>query len=169
MLPVGGKYLKATYEKTNVSQIAWWSDGDVLLHSTGAAIGQSGYRLSQQRIIGSVPTCAAHFRNGLAEEGFVEGKNLAIEYRFADGRYDRLPGLAEDLVRRHVEVVSTSGGSSSALAVYAATRTIPIVSLTGGDLVVHRIYAILIRPVSISAAPNVDHRAGPGSSGSALR
>ena len=75
------------------------------------------------------------FRKGLAEEGYVEGRDVAIEFRFADGKYDQLPALAEDLIRRQVRVVVTSGGSPSALAVHRVTKTIPIVSLIGGDAV----------------------------------
>jgi putative ABC transport system substrate-binding protein len=75
------------------------------------------------------------FRSGLAEEGYAEGTNVTIEYRFADGQYEQLPALAEDLVRRQVRVVVTGGGSTSALAIHAATKTIPIVSLIGGDAV----------------------------------
>jgi putative ABC transport system substrate-binding protein len=86
------------------------------------------------------------FRSGLAQEGYVEGKNVTIEYRFADGQYDRLAALAEDLVRRQVRVVATSGGSTSALAIHAATKTIPIVSLTGGDMVKLGLAASLSHP-----------------------
>jgi putative tryptophan/tyrosine transport system substrate-binding protein len=72
-------------------------------------------------------------RQGLGETGYVEGRNLAIEYRWADGRDDRLPALVADLLRRNVTVIVTGGGSSPALAAKAATTTIPIVFQVGGD------------------------------------
>jgi putative tryptophan/tyrosine transport system substrate-binding protein len=75
------------------------------------------------------------FRSGLAAEGFLEGKNVTIEFRFADGKYEQLPALAEDLVRRQVRVVATGGGSPASFAIHAATKTIPIVSLIGGNAV----------------------------------
>ena len=68
------------------------------------------------------------FGKGLEETGFSEGKNLSIEYRFADGRLDRLPELAADLVRRGVAVLVTSGGAPSAIAAKGVTSAIPIVS-----------------------------------------
>jgi putative tryptophan/tyrosine transport system substrate-binding protein len=93
----------------------------------------------------SAPMAAA-FLQGMNESGFIEGRNVAIEYRYAEGHYDLLPALAADLVARKVDVIFANGGSAPALAAKAATATIPIVFETGGDPVKAGLVASLNRP-----------------------
>jgi putative ABC transport system substrate-binding protein len=80
-----------------------------------------------------IPTLIDEFRKGLAQQGYAEGQNLAIEFRAAEGEYDRVPVLASELVERRVNVIVAAGGTLSARAAKTATRIIPIVALVGSD------------------------------------
>ena len=86
------------------------------------------------------------FRQGLSQTGYVEGRNLTIEFGFADGQYDRLPSLAADLVRRRVEVLVTAGGTNITRVAQAATTTIPIIFATANDPVQDGLVKSINRP-----------------------
>ena len=123
----------------------------------GAAMTAPGVLRAQQKAMpvigflssegsGALAARLTALRQGLSEAGYVEGQNVAIEYRWAEGHYDRLPALAADLVGRKVDVIVTSGGNFSALAAKNATSLIPIVFLSGGDAVEEGLVASLARP-----------------------
>jgi putative tryptophan/tyrosine transport system substrate-binding protein len=88
----------------------------------------------------------ADFRTGLEDAGFIEGRTVTIEYRWAEGRYDRLPALAAELVNSRVDVIFATGSTAPALAAKAATSTIPIVFVAGGDPIRVGLVPSLSRP-----------------------
>jgi len=127
---------------------------DFVIVLLGASVLSSRKPAAQQRSVGflSAGTPDAYasfvgaFRAGIADNGYIEGQNLVIEFRWAEGHYDRLAELANDLIRNRVEVIATSGGDVVASAAKTATPTIPIVFISGGDPVARGFATSLARP-----------------------
>jgi len=130
---------------------------ELLLAISAAALGRSRALCAQEKpmpligyLNGTTPDAnaalVAAFKKGLSETGFVEGQNLAIEYRWAEFHYDRLPALPADLVGRKVMLIAACGGAGEALVAKRATSTIPIAFTTGADPVANGLVASLARP-----------------------
>ena len=127
---------------------------DLVIVLLGASMLWSRKARPEQRSIGlrsagtpdAYASFVAAFRAGIADKGYIEGHNVAIEFRWAEGHYDRLAELANDLVRSRVEVIVTSGGDVVTAAAKAATATIPIVFSSGGDPVARGFAMSLARP-----------------------
>lgn len=121
-----------------------------LLAAPSAAKAQQAKKVQRIGLLGSATATGSRvrvdaFRQGLRDLGYTEGQNIAIEYRWADGHYDRLPSLAREMVARNPDVIVSTGGRPTAVALRAATKTIPVVFLTV-DPVADGIVLSLLRP-----------------------
>ena len=120
---------------------ALWSRAGAAQHTSVPVVGFLGLNSAKQ-----MAPYTAWFNRGLSEVGFADGQNIAIEYRWAEDQYDRLPALAADLVQRRVAVIFSSGGTPPLRAAMAATRAIPIIFSLAGDPVKQGIVSSINRP-----------------------
>jgi putative ABC transport system substrate-binding protein len=127
----------------SISALTAWPLGARAQQTTTRTIGWLSLRSSDTKTETNI---LAAFREGLGQTGYIEGKNLTIEYRFSDGQYDLLPALAADLVQRRVAVLVTSGGTQVVKVAQAASATIPIVFATAGDPIQDGLVKSINRP-----------------------
>ena len=147
------RMVRCCYGAANLLTEVTCEGGSSFRHSAAWPLGARAQEPTM-RIVGYLnstsPAAAAPFvaafQAGLGETGYAEGRNVRIEFRWAEGQYDRLPELASDLVRRKVDVIATSGGDRSAVAAKSTTQTIPIISVIGGDPVADGLVTNLARP-----------------------
>src|ERR1051326_6122874 len=131
-------------------EFIWFLSGSAATAWPRAARAQQASRpvigfLSNRSAADSIRVVTA-FRQGLSDGGFTDGQNVAVEYRWAEGHYDRLRSLADELVRRPVDAIVTAGGSGAATAAKAATSPIPTVFIVGTDPVEDGLVTSLARP-----------------------
>ena len=136
------------HETTGIYQSYRWCCGNVAARGTRATVGDAGGRFPRRPISSALRALCCCGHQGLKEVGYVEHQNVAMEYRWADSQYDRLPALAADLVSRRVAVIIPIGGAPATVAAKAATSTIPIVFNLGAD------------PVGLGLVTNVSRPGG---------
>ena len=136
----------AVHEASGVHQAAWQRGSGVAACGERTAAGNAGGRVHHRRGGRSLGTHHAAFRKGLDEIGYVDSQNVTVEYHWLEGRYDSVPALVADLVRRQVTVIATPATPVAALAAKAATATIPIVFSAAQDPVQLGLVASLARP-----------------------
>src|SRR5690242_797689 len=137
-----------TRETARVHHDPRWCGGSMAIHQSRTAEGDVGNWVCQQSLVRRISGPGRSLSRGSQEKGFVEGNNLAIAFRWAEGHYDRLPALCVELVRQGVAVLVAAGGPPSALAAKAATVTTPIVFILASDPIKLGLVASLNHPGS---------------------
>ena len=140
------RYDGAVHATARIHHIGWRHGGNLADCGTRAATSLPVIGFLHSATASAYAPMTAAFRKSLNEAGYVEGQNVLIEYRWADGQFDRLPALATDLVNQQVSVIFAGGGSDPSLAAKAATSKIPIVFANGTDPVEAELVGSLDHP-----------------------